>query len=54
MYLVSTVERIRNEGGGVILMRGHRRPNNPEEDAHVLDLTKNILKLASKEGFKVC
>lgn len=48
------VNRIRNDGGGVILMHDHSRPDNPERELYVLDLTKSILELARKEGFKVC
>ena len=47
------IERIRSSGGGVILMHDHSRTNNPAREAYVLDLTKSILELARKEGFKV-
>ena len=54
MPIESVIERIRSDGGGVILLHDHSRPNNPEREAYVLDLTKSILELARKEGFKVC
>lgn len=50
----NVMEQIKSDGGGVILMHDHKRPNNPEREAYVLDLTKSILELARKEGFKVC
>lgn len=54
MPIEDVIERIRSDGGGVILMHDHSRPNNPEREAYVLDLTKSILELVSKEGFNVC
>lgn len=54
MPIEGVIERIRSGGGGVILMHDHSRPNNPEREAYVLDLTKSILEFARKEGFKVC
>lgn len=48
------IDRIRRGGGGVILMHDHSRTNNLEREAYVLELTKCILELARKEGFKVC
>jgi len=54
MPIEGVLERIRSGGGGVILMHDHRRPQNPEREVYVLELTKSILDLARKEGFKVC
>ena len=54
MPIKGVIERIKSGGGGVILMHDHSRPDNPEREAYVLDLTKNILELARKEGFKIC
>ena len=54
MPIELVVDRIRCDGGGVILMHDHSRPNNPEREAYVLELTKCILELARKERFKVC
>lgn len=53
MPIERVIERIRGDGGGVVLMHDHSRPNNPEREVYVLDLTKSILELARKEGFKV-
>lgn len=54
MPIEGVIERIRSDGGGVILMHDHSRPNNPEREKYVVELTKSILELARKEGFKVC
>ncbi len=55
MQIERVIERIRADGGGVILMHDHSRPGNlVAREAYVLDLTKSILELARKEGFKVC
>jgi len=54
MPIEGVVDRIRRDGGGVILMHDHSRPNNPEREAYVLELTKCILELARKEKFKLC
>ena len=54
MPIEGVIERIRRDGGGVILMHDHSRPNYAEREVYVLDLTKSILELARKERFKVC
>lgn len=52
---VSTVvERIRREGGGVILMHDHDRSGCAERETFVLELTRSILELADRENFTVC
>lgn len=48
MPIEGVIERIRCGGGRVFLMHDHSRPNNPESEAYVLDLTKSILELARK------
>lgn len=53
MPIERVIEQIRINRGGVVLMHDHSRPNNPEREAYVLDLTKSILELARIEGFKV-
>jgi peptidoglycan/xylan/chitin deacetylase (PgdA/CDA1 family) len=53
MSIERVVDRIRRDGGGVILMHDHERTNAPEREAYVLALTEKILELARNEGYKV-
>jgi peptidoglycan/xylan/chitin deacetylase (PgdA/CDA1 family) len=54
MPVERVIARIKREGGGVILMHDHDRPNSPEREEYVLELTRTILELARKEGFSIC
>jgi peptidoglycan/xylan/chitin deacetylase (PgdA/CDA1 family) len=54
MPVERVIARIKHEGGGVILMHDHDRPNSPEREEYVLELTRAILELAQKEGFFIC
>ena len=54
MPMERVIARIKREGGGVILMHDHDRPNSPEREEYVLELTRTILELARKEGFSIC
>lgn len=47
-------QRVRNEGGGVVLLHDHERPQNPEREEYVLKVTRSLLEMAKKEGFRVC
>jgi peptidoglycan-N-acetylglucosamine deacetylase len=50
----SVLQEIRAKGGGVVLLHDYARPEAPERECYVLDLTKAILEMAKKEGFRVC
>jgi peptidoglycan/xylan/chitin deacetylase (PgdA/CDA1 family) len=54
MPVERVISKIRREGGGVVLMHDHDRPNSPEREEYVLDLTRTVLELARKEGFSIC
>lgn len=49
----NTVNRIRNEGGGVILMHDHDRKDASAHD-FVINLTLRLIKLARDEGYNLC
>lgn len=46
------VDRVKNEGGGVILMHDHDRKNASEHD-YVINLTQRLIQLAREEGFNI-
>jgi peptidoglycan/xylan/chitin deacetylase (PgdA/CDA1 family) len=48
------LQKVRKDGGGVILMHDLDRPNKPEHEKFVIELTRALLELARSEGFKVC
>lgn len=48
------LNQVRIEGGGVVLMHDLDRPARPEHEKFVLDLTRRLLDLADKEGFRIC
>jgi peptidoglycan/xylan/chitin deacetylase (PgdA/CDA1 family) len=52
--IAEVINRIREDGGGVILMHDHDRPNDIGRETYVLELTQAILEFSSREGFKVC
>lgn len=54
MSVDGVIGRIKREGGGVILMHDHDRPNSPGREEYVLELTRTILELARKEDFSIC
>src|SRR3990167_1230312 len=47
------IERVRNEGGGVILMHDHDR-KNPLKHDYVVNLTCRLIQFAREEGYKIC
>jgi peptidoglycan/xylan/chitin deacetylase (PgdA/CDA1 family) len=47
-----TIERVKNEGGGVILMHDHDRKNAREHD-YVIKLTLRLIQLAHDEGYDI-
>jgi peptidoglycan/xylan/chitin deacetylase (PgdA/CDA1 family) len=53
MSIDRVVDRIRREGGGVILMHDHERTDAHERDAFVLALTERILELARTERYRI-
>ncbi len=50
----AVIERIKLDGGGVVLMHDHDRSIDHEREDYVVDLTRAILGLARDEGFKIC
>jgi peptidoglycan/xylan/chitin deacetylase (PgdA/CDA1 family) len=52
--IAEILERVRVQGGGVVLMHDLDRPGMPEHEKFVLDLTQALLELAKNEGFRVC
>ena len=48
-----TVDRVRKEGGGVILMHDHDR-KNASEHAYVINLTLRLIQLAHDEDYDIC
>lgn len=49
----AVISRVRNAGGGVILMHDHERESDAEGEAFVLELTNALLRLAEQEGFHI-
>ncbi len=49
----AVISRVRNAGGGVVLMHDHERENDAEGGAFVVELTNALLRLAEQEGFRV-
>jgi peptidoglycan-N-acetylglucosamine deacetylase len=47
-----TVDRVKNEGGGVILMHDHDRKDASEHD-YVINLTLSLIQLARDEGYNI-
>ena len=47
------VDRIKDEGGGVILMHDHDR-KEPGAHEYVINLTLRLIRLARDEGYKIC
>jgi peptidoglycan/xylan/chitin deacetylase (PgdA/CDA1 family) len=48
------LDRVRAQGGGVVLLHDLDRPAQPEREKFVLDLTRGLLDLAADEGFRIC
>lgn len=48
------LDQVRREGGGVVLMHDMDRPDRPDREQFVLDLTRALLDLAQNEGFRIC
>jgi peptidoglycan-N-acetylglucosamine deacetylase len=48
------LQEIRVKGGGVVLLHDNARPDAPDRECYVLDLTRAILEMARNEGFSVC
>lgn len=48
------LDKVRREGGGVVLLHDHARPQNPEREDFVLSVTRCLLEMAKNEGFRVC
>jgi len=46
------LDRVKNEGGGVILMHDHDRKSAIEND-YVINLTRRLMQLARDEGYKI-
>lgn len=47
------LDRVRAQGGGVVLLHDLDRPAQPEHEKFVLDLTRGLLDLADGEGFRI-
>lgn len=48
------IERVRREGGGVVLMHDMDRSGMPGREQYVLDMTRALLDLAQRENFRIC
>lgn len=48
------LDKVRAEGGGIVLMHDIDRPAKPEREKFVLDLTQGLLDLAENEDFRIC
>jgi peptidoglycan/xylan/chitin deacetylase (PgdA/CDA1 family) len=48
------LERIQEDGGGVILMHDTDRLNDRGREAYVIDLTRSILEFSRVGGFRIC
>jgi peptidoglycan/xylan/chitin deacetylase (PgdA/CDA1 family) len=46
--------KVRAQGGGVVLMHDLDRTARPTHEQFVLDLTRGLLDIAEREGFRIC
>lgn len=49
----AVVDRIRQDGGGVLLLHDHDRSAFPGRAEYVLGLTRSVLEMARREGFSI-
>jgi peptidoglycan/xylan/chitin deacetylase (PgdA/CDA1 family) len=48
------LNRVRTQGGGIVLLHDLDRPEMPEQEKFVLDMTRGLLDLAKNEGYRIC